>query len=107
MKTFGTITVKTLGGTKEVNVVKLIKIPKEGRIITIAETEGESYLISVENPESSGRGNHSMFLTKESLIILHFAIIAFFDKNETDLHEMLLSIFQNGIDFAHAGFEED
>ena len=69
-KTYGNLTVGY--GTSEQRTIPIVEyvaaIYKDERKVSIARSEEDTYVISVDNYASSGRGSHSINLSKESLI---------------------------------------
>lgn len=90
MKTeYGTITVAT--GTAQQRELKIINTVqaqfKDHRLVTVAEIEDGSYLVSVENPESTGRSSQKMWVSKESLIAAFGALTIYSNCKGWDLIE--------------------
>ncbi|MDD3037926.1 hypothetical protein [Bacteroides sp.] len=92
MSEYGTV---TLGfGTdeqREVEIVDYIRSEfKDHRLITVAKTEEDAYLLCVENPESSGRNTCSkMYLSLGSLVALLASTHLFFQNQGLDMAELL------------------
>lgn len=67
-----------------------------GRTITVAKLEDDTYGISVENPQSSGRALQStMRLTEESLLALLASCMLYFQHNDIDMAQKLTDMINN------------
>lgn len=60
------------------------------RLITVAKDEDGKFLLSVENPGSTGRATKSqMYLTEESLTALFYTYILFTEHFDIDIEALL------------------
>lgn len=65
---------------------------KDHQLVTIAKDEEGNYLLSIENPASTGRfPETSMYLTEGSFIALLSTVHLFLDKKNINMEEMLKS----------------
>ncbi len=63
---------------------------KDNRVISVGTLEDGSYVLSVENPESSGRATkNQMWLSKESMIGLVGTIMLHMDAKGINMEELL------------------
>lgn len=63
---------------------------KDHRVISVASVEDGSFIISVENPESTGRNpSNKMWLSKESLVGLFSTISLLFEAKDMDMRDLL------------------
>ena len=59
------------------------------RLVTVAHTEEDAYLLSVENPQSSGRATQTnMYLTEGSAAALFYTYILYMEHNGMDVNEL-------------------
>lgn len=59
------------------------------RLVTVAYTDEDAYLLSVENPQSSGRATQSnMYLTEGSAVALLYTYILYLEHNGIDVNEL-------------------
>lgn len=79
---------------KELEIVDFIRANFiDNRLVSICKIEDESFLLSVENPSSTGRATQStMWLSKESLTGLLTTIMLYFNVKEEDMDEMFEQI---------------
>lgn len=64
----------------------------DNRLVSVASVEDGSFILSVENPESTGRNpSNKMWLSKESLVGLFSTISLLFEAKDMDMQELLLS----------------
>ena len=91
MTTPGNIKVVDSMGT-EIPVVDYLQMEYTNcRLISCIKTINNEYLISVENPKSTGRAAIAqMRLTEESLYGLLNTIMLFFSKNNVDVSKIML-----------------
>ena len=69
-----------------------------GRTITIAKLEDDTFSLSVENTQSSGRAAQaSMRLTEESLLGLFASCFLYFQHNNIDLSQKLQDLINNDV----------
>lgn len=69
----------------------------DNRLITVATVEDGSTILSVENPESSGRhGVSQMRLTKESLIGLLSTLLLYYEAKEINIQKQLVDAVESG-----------
>lgn len=65
------------------------------RLVTITEQVDGSFCILVENPESSGRTNQKVWLSRESFLAVVCSLNLFLGDMETDLSKELLALANN------------
>lgn len=84
-------------GSKQLDIIDLIRSEfKDHRLITVAKLEDNSFMLSVENPQSSGRAIQSnMRLTEESLLGLLASCMIYFEHNSIDLSNKLLELINS------------
>lgn len=62
---------------------------EDHRLVTVAHTDEDAYLLSVENPQSSGRATQSnMYLTEGSAVALLYTYILYLEHNGIDANEL-------------------
>lgn len=79
---------------------------KDHRLISVMQLVDNSYVVGVENPESTGRGTKStIWLSQESLIGVLTTSILYFTKKGVDLEKILKEAVSSKetIDFIHSG----
>jgi len=93
IENYGTVKIGGAGNIREVEIKEFIQATfKDNRIVNVCELEDESFILSVENIASSGRGNHSMLLSKDSMFGLFSVMTLFIEKRGFD--------FQTEVDIA-------
>ena len=87
MKNYGEITV----GNEKISITEISRIEfKDKRFVTIAETEKESYVVMVENLESSGRNTKQhLHLTRVSFISLFSAIMMHLEMKGENVENLI------------------
>lgn len=64
------------------------------RLVTVAHTEEDAYLLSVENPQSSGRATQTnMYLTEGSAAALFYTYILYLEHNGIDANELFKNTY--------------
>ena len=59
------------------------------RLVTGAHTDEDAYLLSVENPQSTGRASQTnMYLTEGSAAALFYTYILYLEHNGIDVNEL-------------------
>lgn len=59
------------------------------RLVTVAHTDEDAYLLSVENPQSTGRASQTnMYLTEGSAAALFYTCILYLEHNGIDVNEL-------------------
>ena len=78
-------------GKKKMKVTDMVRsIFQDNRLITIAKLEDNTFVLSIENPISSGRNTQQLMkLTEESFYALHYTYSLYFHAKKTDLEEKL------------------
>lgn len=68
---------------KELSITDLVRAEyKDHRLCTVIRTEENSYVLAVENPQSTGRNTLSqMHLTEESMLSLISCVFLFYQHN--------------------------
>jgi len=88
---------------KEINIIDFVQASfKDNRLITISTLENdEGYLLSIENPQSSGRNlTQNMWLSKESFMGLITTSFIFWNCKNVDLEKLLqMSVADNDVDY--------
>ena len=82
------------------NVVRTIEMTdmvrsvfSDHRMCTVARTEDNSFVLSVENPESTGRHPKSqMHLTEESMLAMVNAVFLYYMHHDIDINEKMQAI---------------
>ena len=70
---------------------------KDSRLISVAGLADNTFIIAVENPESTGRNpKQQMRLTKESLVGLLSTIMLYYDCKQEDLIELTKGSINHG-----------
>jgi hypothetical protein len=91
---YGTVTVGCSPGNteKELEIVDFLQSEyKNHRLITTARLEDGSYVVSVENPESTGRNSsNKMRLSEESYVGLISNAFLYFSARGVSLEDMLM-----------------
>lgn len=99
----------TLGyGTPQEHKLDIIEFIKadfiDNRLISVVKLENENFILSIENPESSGRApKQQMLLSKESTIGLVSTLLLYFNKSvgEEGFQKLLEeSVARNEINYA-------
>ena len=95
-----------VGGSEErkIKIVEFFQSTfKDNRVISVAELEDEQgYLLSVENPPSTGRSSvQKMWLSKESFIGFITASSMFWELKQVDMKKLVAeSIVHNELQFS-------
>ena len=78
-------------GKKKMKVTDMVRsIFQDNRLITIAKLEDNTFVLSIENPISSGRNTQQLMrLTEESFYALHYTYSLYFHAKKIDLEEKL------------------
>ena len=78
-----------LGTRREIPIVDMVRsVFKDHRMCTVARTEENTFLLSVENPESTGRWPKAdMYLSEESMLALFGAVCLFYTHYDIDVNE--------------------
>lgn len=78
---------------REIDILNYLQAQyKDHRLISIAQVEDdvESFIVTVENPESTGRATkQSIWLSKESLMGFVSAVMLYFTAKKENLDELL------------------
>jgi len=105
---YGTVTVGA--GTsqqKEIGIVDFVQASfKDNRLITVSTLENdEGYLLTIENPNSSGRNpTQSMWLSKESFMGLVTTSFIFWNCKNENLESLLQnSVIDKDVDYRISG----
>ena len=90
--TYGAITVGT--GTlneHKIEIVDFIQAKyKDNRLVSMSQLEDKSFVVAVENPESSGRNTQAtIWLSKESVIAMLSTCMMYFTAKEENINELL------------------
>lgn len=106
MKDIGTITIRNEDGIREVRLDKFVRAAFEDhRLCTVARTELGTFLLSVENPSSTGRATQAvMHLTEESMLALLNTVFVYFTRYDTDIEQKMEALLEKnqGISFEYA-----
>lgn len=99
MKEIGKATIFDSFQQKDLEIVSVVQSTfKDNRLVTVAKLEDNSYCLSVENPQSSGRAMVStMRLTEDSFIGLLATSFMYFEHNKEDLTEKVQTLINNDI----------
>lgn len=94
----GTITIGY--GSEHERKVKITNMVRcefsDHRLVTVAKTEEDCYLLSIENPKSSGREPQtSMYLTEGSAVALLSTYMLYLEHNEIDANELFKKYILN------------
>lgn len=75
---------------RKVKITNMVRCEfSDHRLVTVAKTEEGCYLLSVENPVSSGRETQtSMYLTEGSAVALLSTYMLYLEHNEIDADEL-------------------
>jgi len=75
---------------KKVSITDMVRCEfSDHRLVTVAHTEEDCYLLAVENPQSTGRANQtSMYLTEGSVASLFYTYILYLEHNGIDVNEL-------------------
>ena len=87
---------------KELEIVDFVKAEfKNNRIVSVSQIEDNSFLLAVENIQSTGRNPQStMWLSEESLIGLLSTAMLYFEIKGQDLKELLArSVSGNNVNY--------
>lgn len=87
---------------REVPIADYVKsLYKDNRLVSIVRLEDDSFILSVENPESSGRATSSqMWLSRESFISLISTSFLYFGCSGENFGELLQSsVTKNQLDY--------
>jgi hypothetical protein len=102
-KSYGKITVGVGSeNQRDLNIVEFLQSRyTDNRLITVSRIEDGTYSLTVENPESSGRGTLSqMWLSEQSVVGLISTLMHYFNVKDMNLHELLNnSINNNSVDY--------
>lgn len=92
MKEYGIVKVTDYTGEREVAIVDFLQMEYTNcRLISCIKTEENAYILSVENPKSTGRAERAQIvLTEESLYGLLNTVMMFFSKNNVDVSKIML-----------------
>lgn len=97
LENYGTVKIIENTFIKDVAIIEFMQSTfKDNRVINVCELENGNFIISVENVESSGRGNHSMMLSKESFFGIFSIITLFINKKGFEFNEEVKQSIQSG-----------
>ena len=66
---------------------------RDHRLCTVARAEDNTFLLSVENPQSTGRATNSqMYLSEESMLALVSCVFLFYQHNGIDISGKLQEV---------------
>ena len=97
-KNLGTVTIGyNSEHERQVKITNMVRCEfSDHRLVTVAKTEEDCYLLSVENPASSGREPiTSIYLTEGSAVALLSTYMLYFEHNEIDANELLKKYILN------------
>lgn len=95
---------------KELEITDLVRSTfKDHRLCTIARTEEGTFVLSVENPQSSGRATMSqMHVTEESMLSLVSCVCLYYHVNQVDMDAKLRDVAEkDSIQYEHATKNDD
>jgi hypothetical protein len=105
-KNYGHITVAALSKEpREIPILSFIQSHfKDNRVISIMEVENNSYVISVENPESTGRNSkETLWLSEESLTGFILSVFFLYAAKGKDFDKTLKeAIEKTGISYSYS-----
>lgn len=91
---------------KEIDILDFVQsVFKDNRVITVAGLEDGSMLISVENPESTGRASHAtIWLSEESVLGVLSTCLLYFGCKGEDIESLFLNSLRNKdmVDFTYS-----
>lgn len=102
-ESYGKVGIEDVNGFREIDIVEFLSGDfRDGRKVSVYETEESSFIMLVENPETSGRAIKSeIHLSKESFIALMSMMHLFLDARGRDLNQLLQQeIKQNEITYS-------
>lgn len=88
---------------KELEITEFVQARyKDNRVIAVSKIEDETFLLSVENPPSTGRESQvKMWLSKESMAGLMATIIIYLGASGVDYNKLMEESFVDGeVDFS-------
>ena len=96
MSNIGTVTITDDFGNvvRKVEMTDMVRSTFSGhRLCSVARTEDNTFVLVVENPESTGRyPKRQMHLTEESLLAIMSAVFLYYMHHNIDINEKMLSI---------------
>lgn len=94
---------------RKVKITNMVRCEfSDHRLVTIAKTEEDCYLLAVENPISSGREPQtSMYLTEGSAVALLSTFMLYLNHNEIYAEELFKRYIPNGEEIKYEFFPED
>lgn len=94
---------------RKVKITNMVRCEfSDHRLVTVAKTEEGCYLLSVENPVSSGRETQtSMYLTEGSAVALLSTYMLYLEHNEIDANELFKKYIINGEEIQYEFSPED
>lgn len=98
-KSYGTITVGAgTPASREVKVLDMVQAQfADHRLITVAGIEEDTFLLAVENPESSGRATSmKMWVSRESFFALVTTSLMYLNAKGLDAKEEIQKCARNG-----------
>jgi len=89
--------------TQQVDIINYIRATfKDHRLCSVSELEGETYIVAVENPASTGRGAlSSMHLSEESLVGLMTTILFYWNCKGLNIDKL----FMQAVDKEHVDYD--
>lgn len=78
------------GPLRKIGITDMVRCEfSDHRLVTVAHTEEDAYLLSVENLQSSGRATQTnMYLTEGSAAALFYTYILYLEHNGIDVNEL-------------------
>lgn len=107
-KSIGTVTLGTATDAQKVlEIEDVVRAElKDHRLVSIARTEEDSYLLCIENPASSGRSTQqSMYLTEGSVIALFSTYLIYLTHHGINTNE-LFEKYMQGDDMVRYEFNQ-
>ena len=96
---------------REIALVEAVRsVYKDHRMCTVARSEENTFVLSIENPESSGRCTlAAMHLTEDSMLSLVVAVMAYYTHRGIDMNEKLATVFtdKDGIGYEYITAEKE
>lgn len=94
---------------RQVKITNMVRCEFSGhRLVTVAKTEEDCYLLSVENPTSSGREPQtSMYLTEGSAVALLSTYMLYLEHNGIEQNELFKKYILNGEEIKYEFFTEN
>lgn len=107
-KSIGTVTLGTAtDAPRVVEIEDVVRAEfKDHRLVSIARTEEDTYLFSIENPASSGRSSQQMmYLTEGSVIALFSTYMVYLTHHGINANE-LFEKYMQGDDMVRYEFNQ-